>query len=107
MALDTFRGVPICILVRGTGYGDVLVGSRVMVLRRHVDDAGRVSFAQKCSINRIIADLRHILGKFAGLPHGQSSRALRPLKLDVTGTRIVVQSCSEVHLGSRNGFPTF
>ena len=33
MALDPFRGVIICILVRGTGHGDVLVGSRVVVLR--------------------------------------------------------------------------
>ena len=28
MALDAFRGVSRCVLVRGTGYGDVLVGSR-------------------------------------------------------------------------------
>jgi hypothetical protein len=33
MVLDTFRGVSRCILVRGTGYGDVLVGSWVMVLK--------------------------------------------------------------------------
>ena len=33
MALDTFWGVPRCILVRGTGYRDVLVGSWVMVLK--------------------------------------------------------------------------
>ena len=45
MALDTFWGVPRCILVRGTGYRHVLMGNRVMALRNPLNAPVQGDFA--------------------------------------------------------------
>ena len=63
-----------------------MVGSFLPNAPYRVFNAGRVCSAQKCSINRLITDFRHIFGSFTGVPHGHSSCALKSLKIDVTGT---------------------
>ena len=80
-------------------------GSTLLDPKLHVDDAGLVRFAQKYSLNRLIAPygrFESILPEIPSTPHDHSSCALTTSNINVTGTCIVFSGL----FGIKKPFPS-